>query len=86
MADQATPAPAAADKPVNIKLLIPTNDGTLAEVARLVAAAWSLETWFTMRCKTQADFAKLVGEFSTGLTDKRSAATSRTPQSQRLQE
>lgn len=86
MADQATPAPAADDKPVNPKLLIPTNDGTLAEVARLVAAAWGLETWFTLRWKTQAEFAKLAGEFSTSLTAKRSAATSRTPQSQRLQE
>ena len=39
-----------------------------------------------MRWKTQADFAKLVADFSAGLTEKRSAATSRTPQSQRLQE
>lgn len=35
---------------------------------------------------TQADFAKLVTGFSTGLTEKRAAATSRTPQSQRLHE
>lgn len=86
MADQTTSSPAADDKPVNIKLLIPKNDGTLAEVARLVAAAWGLETWLLLRWKSQADFAKLVGEFSTGLTEKRAAATSRTPQSQRLQE
>ena len=89
MADQAnspTPPDTTGDKLLNVKLLIPKNDGTLAEVARLVAAAWSLEKWFALRWKTQADFAKLVAEFSTGLTDKRSAATSRTPQSQRLQE
>lgn len=89
MADQATtPAPTgpAADKPVNIKLLIPKNDGTLAEVSRLVATAWGLETWFTLRWKTQADLIQLVADFTSGLTERRNAAATRTPQSQRLQE
>ena len=81
-----TPGNAAGDKPLNVKLLIPKNDGALAEVARLVAGAWGQETWLALRWKTQTDFAKLVAEFSTGLTEKRDAATSRTPQSQRLQE
>jgi hypothetical protein len=89
MTGQSTPSIPAGptpDKPVNIKLLIPKNDGALAEVSRLVAAAWEQETWFTLRWKTQANFAQLVTDFSTGLTEKRQAATTRTPQSQRLQE
>ena len=75
-----------ADAVVNPKLLIPKKDGPLAKVARLVAEAWGKETWFALRWKTQADFAKLMLEFSASITDKRSAATARTPQSQRLQE
>ena len=89
MADQSTtptPAAGADDKPLNVKLLIPKNDGALAEVGRLAAATWGQETWFTLRWKTQAEFAQLVADFSSGLTEKRSAATARTPQSQRLQE
>jgi hypothetical protein len=89
MADQSTtpsPADTVSEKPLNIKLLIPKSDGTLAEVGRLAAEAWGKETWFALRWKTQAEFAKLVSEFSGSLTEKRSAATSRTPQSQRLQE
>ena len=94
MADQSTtPATAGdstptstADAVVNPKLLIPKKDGPLAEVGRLAAEAWGKETWFALRWKTQADFAKLAGEFSASITDKRSAAAARTPQSQRLQE
>jgi hypothetical protein len=94
MADQSTtPAPAGAPTPastadagVNPKLLIPKKDGPLAEVGRLVAEAWGKETWFALRWKTQADFAKLAADFGAAITDKRSAATARTPQSQRLQE
>ncbi|GAB2868799.1 hypothetical protein [Hymenobacter ruber] len=82
-----SPTPATtADALVNPKLLTPKKDGPLAEVARLVAEAWGKETWFVLRWKTQADFAKLVLEFSASITDKRSAAAARTPQSQRLQE
>ena len=81
-----TPTPTPADAVVNPKLLIPKKDGPLAEVARLVAAAWGQETWFALRWKTQADFAKLVADFSAAITDKRGAAAARTPQSQRLQE
>lgn len=76
----------AADKPINPKLLIPKNDAALAEVSRLLAEAWGKEPWFVLRWKTQADFAKLVADFSSSLTEKRGAATARTPQSQRLQE
>jgi len=83
-ASAGTPTPA--DAVVNPKLLIPKKDGPLAEVARLVAEAWSQETWFLLRWKTQADFAKLMAEFSSSITEKRSAAAARTPQSQRLQE
>ena len=79
------PAPAA-DQPLNTKLLIPKNDAALAEVGRLLAATWATETWFMLRWKTQADFALLVAGFTTNLTEKRGAATARTPQSQRLQE
>ncbi|GAB3845667.1 hypothetical protein GCM10028822_04440 [Hymenobacter terrigena] len=94
MADQSTtPVPAGASTPtstadavVNPKLLIPKKDGPLAEVGRLAAEAWGKEPWFVLRWKTQADFAKLVADFSSGITEKRSAATARTPQSQRLQE
>ena len=45
-----TPVPAdtVGDKPLNVKFLIPKNDGTLAEVARLVAATWGKETWFAL--------------------------------------
>ncbi|GAA3967983.1 hypothetical protein [Hymenobacter antarcticus] len=94
MADQATtpvsagaPTPMpATDAVVNPKLLIPKKDGPLAEVGRLVAEAWGKETWFALRWKTQADFVKVVTDFTAGLTEKRSAATARTPQSQRLQE
>ena len=94
MADQSTspalagaPTPTApADAVVNPKLLIPKKDGPLAEVGRLVAEAWGKETWFALRWKTQADFAKLAAEFSAGLTERRGAAAARTPQSQRLQE
>ena len=89
MADQAnspTPPDTTGDKLLNVKLLIPKNDGTLAEVGRLAAEAWGQETWFALRWKTQTDFAKLVADFSTSLTEKRAAATSRTPHSQRLQE
>lgn len=81
----ATP-PTPADAAVNPKLLIPKKDGPLAEVARLVAAAWGQETWFALRWKTQADFAQLTAEFAAAITEKRSAAATRTPQSQRLQE
>ena len=80
-----TPAPAP-DAVVNPTLLVPKKDGPLAEVARLVAEAWGKETWFTLRWKTQADFAKLVADFSASTTEKRGAAAARTPQSQRLQE
>ena len=94
MADQATtPAPAgtptptpAADAVVNPKQLIPKKDGPLAEVGRLAAEAWGKETWFVLRWKTQADFAKLAADFGAAITDKRGAAAARTPQSQRLQE
>lgn len=94
MADQSTtPVPAGAPTPtstadavVNPKLLIPKKDGPLAEVGRLAAEAWGKETWFVLRWKTQADFAKLAGEFSASITEKRGAAAARTPQSQRLQE
>jgi hypothetical protein len=91
MADQLSTPPTdstdpAADKPINTKLLIPKNDAALAEVGRLLAATWGLETWFVLRWKTQADFAKLVTDFTTSLTEKRGAAAARTPQSQRLQE
>jgi hypothetical protein len=94
MADQSTtPVPAGAPTPtstadavVNPKLLIPKKDGPLAEVGRLVAEAWGTETWFALRWKTQADFAKLAAEFGAAITGKRSAAAARTPQSQRLQE
>jgi hypothetical protein len=91
MADQSTtPAPAgalpSADAVVNPKLLIPKKDGPLAEVGRLVAEAWATETWFNLRWKTQPDFARLAADFSAAITEKRSAATARTPQSQRLQE
>ena len=51
-----------------------------------MAEAWGKETWFALRWKTQADFAKLVADFSAAITDKRGAAAARTPQSQRLQE
>ena len=91
MTDQAT-TPASAgpatptDTVVNPKLLIPKKDGPLAEVGRLAAEAWGKETWFVLRWKTQADFAKLAADFSAAITDKRSAAAARTPQSQRLQE
>lgn len=71
---------------VNPKLLIPENDAALAEVCRLVKDTWGLETWFTLRWKTQAEFATLTDTFITSFTEKRAAATSRTPQSQRLQE
>ena len=77
---------AAIDKPINTKLLIPKNDAALAEVGRLLAAAWATEKWFVLRWKTQADFAQLVADFTSSLTEKRSAAAARTPQSQRLQE
>ncbi|WP_035568038.1 hypothetical protein [Hymenobacter sp. IS2118] len=91
MTDQpTTPASAAPPTPtdavVNPKLLIPKKDGPLAEVGRLVAEAWGKETWFALRWKTQADFAKLAAEFGTAITEKRGAAAARTPQSQRLQE
>ncbi|MDO7876101.1 hypothetical protein Q5H93_15260 [Hymenobacter sp. ASUV-10] len=90
MADQPNSTPAATDgsdeKPINPKLLIPKNDGALLEVARLVMETWGLETWFTLRWKTQAEFAALYTTLAQSITDKRSAATSRTPQSQRLQE
>ena len=91
MTDQAT-TPAAAgpstptDALVNPKLLIPKTDGPLAEVGRLAAEAWGKEAWFVLRWKSQADFAKLAAEFGAAITDKRSAAAARTPQSQRLQE
>ena len=81
----ASPTPAD-DKPLNTKLLIPKNDAALAEVGRLLAATWAAETWFVLRWKTQADFTKLVADFAASLTEKRAAATARTPQSQRLQE
>jgi hypothetical protein len=71
---------------VNPKLLIPKKDGPLAEVGRLVAEAWGKETWFALRWKTQADFAQLATDFGAAITDKRSAAAARTPQSLRLQE
>ncbi|GAA4047588.1 hypothetical protein GCM10022409_37340 [Hymenobacter glaciei] len=74
------------DAVVNPKLLTPKKDGPLAEVGRLVAEAWGKETWFALRWKTQADFATLAAEFGAAITDKRSAAAARTPQSQRLQE
>lgn len=80
------PAGTAGEKPVNTKLLIPKNDAALAEVARLLAATWGRESWFTLRWISQAAFAQLVADFTAGLTEKRSAATARTPQSQRLQE
>ena len=91
MADQSTtPVPTgstpAADAVVNPKLLIPKKDGPLAEVGRLVAETWGKETWFALRWKTQADFTKLAAEFGAAITEKRSAAAARTPQSQRLQE
>jgi len=90
MAEQPNSAPAAGaaddEKPINPKLLIPKNDGALVEVARLVSEAWGLETWFTLRWKTQAEFATLYNTFAASITDKRSATTTRTPQSQRLQE
>ena len=94
MADQSTtPAAAGAPTPtptadavVNPKLLIPKKDGPLAEVARLVAEAWGKENWLGLRWKTQPDFARLTTDFSAAITEKRSAATARTPQSQRLQE
>lgn len=91
MADQSTtPAAAGATPPadavVNPKLLIPKKDGPLAEVGRLAAEAWGTETWFVLRWKTQADFAKLAADFGAAVADKRSAAAARTPQSQRLQE
>jgi hypothetical protein len=79
----ATPAP---EKPVNPKLLIPKNDAALAEVGRLLAKTWATETWFNLRWKTQPDFARLVADFTASLTERRGAATARTPQSQRLQE
>jgi hypothetical protein len=81
-ADTATPA----DAVVNPKLLIPKKDGPLAEVGRLAAEAWGKEPWFVLRWKTQAEFAKLAAEFGAAITDKRSSAAARTPQSQRLQE
>ena len=81
-----TPTSTPADAVVNPKLLIPKKDGPLAEVGRLAAEAWGKETWFVLRWKTQADFAKLATEFGAAITDKRSAAAARTPQSQRLQE
>jgi hypothetical protein len=90
MAEEPNSAPAAGtaddEKPINPKLLIPKNDGALVEVARLVNEAWAQESWFTLRWKTQAQFATLYNTFATSITDKRSAANSRTPQSQRLQE
>jgi len=90
MAEQPNSAPAAGaaddEKPINPKLLIPKNDGALVEVARLVSETWGLETWFTLRWKTQAEFATLYNTFAASITDKRSAAATRTPQSQRLQE
>jgi hypothetical protein len=93
MADQSTtpaaagaPTPTPADAVVNPKLLIPKKDGPLAEVGRLVAEAWGKETWFLLRWKTQAAFAQLATDFGAAITDKRSAAAARTPQSQRLQE
>ncbi len=89
MADHATiptPTDTTGGKPLNVKLLIPKKDSTLAAVGQLAAEAWGRETWFALRWKTQADFARLVNEFSGGLTEKRAAATSRTPQSQRLRE
>ena len=94
MADQSTtPVPAGtsaptptADAVANPKLLIPKKDGPLADVARLVAEAWGKETWFALRWKTQAEFAKLSAEFGAAITDRRGAAAARTPQSQRLQE
>lgn len=91
MADQPIPNPkgsgsAAEEKPINPKLLIPKTDGTLAEVARLVSATWATETWLTLRWKTRADFATLATNFSATVTEKRSDAATRTPQTQRLQE
>lgn len=71
---------------MSTKLLIPKNDAALAEVGRLLAATWDQEQWLTLRWTTQAAFAQLVTGFTTGLTERRSAATSRTPHSQRLQE
>ncbi|MDQ2771951.1 MAG: hypothetical protein M3Y54_15795 [Bacteroidota bacterium] len=86
-ASAGTPAPnPAPDAVVNPKLLIPKKDGPLAEVGRLVAEAWGKETWFTLRWKTQADFAKLAADFGLAITEKRGAAAARTTQSQRLQE
>jgi hypothetical protein len=83
-----SPTPAAPDpeKPVSLKLLIPRNDAALATVASLVAGTWATETWFTLRWLKQADFAALAASFGATLTDKRAAAATRSPQTQRLQE
>jgi hypothetical protein len=88
MATQATPVPTPGsdEKPINPKLLIPKNDGALAEVGRLVKESWSQEAWFLLRWKTQVDFAQLVTTFTSNITEKRAATANRTPQTQRLQE
>ncbi len=82
----ATPAPTDPEKPVSAKLLTPRNDAALAAVAQLVAETWATQPWFTLRWLTQADFAALATRFGASLTDKRAAASTRTPQTQRLQE
>lgn len=85
MADQPTPpAPPATPTP-SPKLLVPKNDAALAEIGRLSAQTWAGETWLTLRWLTQAAYAQLVGDFSQTMNERREAATSRSPHTQRLQ-
>jgi hypothetical protein len=87
MSESLVPAtPAAPERRATPKLLVPTNDAALAEVAQAAGTMWATEPTLTLRWLPQADYAAATTQFVQELQGKRAAAADLSPQVQRLEE
>ncbi len=78
------PVSAAAERPVNPKLLLPKADQTLFDVGTAVNARWASVPALTLLWLTQPAYSTALADFGTNLTDKRRVAAERSPNVQRL--
>lgn len=75
---------AAAERPVNPKLLLPKADQTLFDVGTAVNARWASVPALTLLWLTQPAYSTALADFGLNLSDKRRIAAERSPNVQRL--
>jgi hypothetical protein len=77
-------APAADERPLNPKKIIPPSDASLYDVGKSVEAQWAAVPALTLLWTTPAAFSKSLADFGTSYLEKRRIAADRSPGVQRL--